>query len=335
MNIFNFGKKLVWTLLIILALVGYGGSIEVYAKKDVTSELKKDSGIENICNNIEQFIGCIDDGYVKNITGGNIALTKKTKYNILGCCTIQDWIEGGEFIIGNHKFKKQYYNMFGTYPNIHKDRIKCDSVIYKNKKLYRQLSGEWGEVWPDFKIKKIYKVSNNKYEIIIRNGWINTFKQDFTYSNTKTIITIKKSKKSDYGYVIKKLRYDNKDEFKMIRYTACPKTVKFVTCYAKEIDDDYYNFYGKIDGRESFNIETVSPTVITDGEIVYYIYADVTWWAIRSYNTYTLKWDTLYTEYDLKGLPELIKLRNKKIFFKLDNKKYYVSLKNKKRHSVS
>ena len=159
--------KRVFAVLICFMLVG--GPVAPYnqvmaAGTDVTASMKNDKGLNDICYAVNQYCAYINDGYITNVKTGNIKLTTYVKYDITGYNLAYETDYNDQY---NYKyrfkekpFKKMYANLFGEKPDIKNDNIKKASIIKHKGKLYCPVSGEWGESWPKYKIKKMNRYNS-------------------------------------------------------------------------------------------------------------------------------------------------------------------------------
>lgn len=115
----------------------------------------------------------------------------------------------GKSVIVNHDycakvntgFAKRYYKkLFGTTLKL-KRNSSGDMYVIKNGKFYVRI-GDLGDESPLYKIKSIRSKGNGVYQIRIINQTINVNGKQ-AWGTTQ--VTVKKSSKSSYGYVLKKL----------------------------------------------------------------------------------------------------------------------------------
>ncbi|MCR5388414.1 MAG: hypothetical protein K6E56_04120, partial [Lachnospiraceae bacterium] len=170
---------------------------------DVTASMKSDKGIDSISSIVSMYIGYIDEGYTDTKTSGKITLDTKTKYNMaiyyMPFADGLDWYSNSEygFPVKEKVFKKTFKNLFGTNAKPATDDTKGVSKVV-NGKVYCTVSGEWGDVCPQYKIVKVTKYSDTKYKVVLKTGWEDYSEDDSLYYNGKAVLTLKKSAKSDY-----------------------------------------------------------------------------------------------------------------------------------------
>lgn len=176
------------------------------------ADLKKDKGIKKISDVVNTYIAYGRDEYPKMCKTGVIKLNTSQKYNIAGLSLVYkaDWDNMYDHCpqIKNSIFKKQYKNLFGTVPDLKKDETPKTVMVRNEGNIYSPVSGEWGGVWPSYEIVKVSDLGNDKYCITINNCFSEYTDGDApeqtSYGRTK--IVVKKSNKSSFGYIIKKIK---------------------------------------------------------------------------------------------------------------------------------
>lgn len=192
---------------------------QFFAESNVSSELRKDKGIQKLTENMCFYVTtlyCMNDyENGKKITmkmdtsnklniAGSLAGFKyyKVNYNdsweIKTDNSIQIWAQINMRFVSN-----LYEKMFGS--KLKKSQIEDDEIDlrYRNDKYYT-LIGDFGEAGPSYTIKQISKKDGKSFKIKA----LNRLKGEDTDSIVGTTwITVKKDKNTDYGYKITKCSY--------------------------------------------------------------------------------------------------------------------------------
>lgn len=90
----------------------------------------------------------------------------------------------------------------GITPNMWSKR-----VFGKSTSKINTQGGDWGESWPEIKVKKIYKLSSGKYKVKANVNWneLGDYGKMTVHKIGDLTINIKKKSKSYYGYVVKSM----------------------------------------------------------------------------------------------------------------------------------
>ena len=207
------GLKIVFALIMCFMLAGclavpYDQVIA--AGTDVTSSLQDNKGLNDLCHTVNQYCAYIKDGYITNVKTGNIKLTTYVKYDITGYNLAYETDYNDQFDymprFKEKSFKQLYVNLFGEKPDIKNDNIKKASIKKHKGKIYCPVSGEWGESWPTYKIKKITETDDGTYRIKLKSSFESI--DDYPGASIGTItMVVKESDKSEFGFTLKKLKY--------------------------------------------------------------------------------------------------------------------------------
>ena len=208
-------KKVLSTLLVLALLFGIfmGTGSSIKAEASGATNLKYDAGVKKICKYVNEYVALMYNWHPKK-KNGKVDVTKGNKLNVT-CLSVSSLEDGSVvdfednlklgkyFALKTNKIKKYYRNLFGESLNVSKVHS-TKYVKKKNGKLYVGL-GDWGAMWPVYKIKNVENLSGGKYRVTVEKRW----KSDEGNIDKDGIIkiTIKKSNNSNYGYVIKGIAY--------------------------------------------------------------------------------------------------------------------------------
>ncbi len=211
--------KRIVSLILTIALSLSLAQVSAFAATgtDVTASMKNDKGIDSISKAVGFYIGYIDEGDIDVKLPGKIELNTKNKYNmVIYNMPFADALDWSSYDINNATngfavketvFKKTYKNLFGKNPKPATDDTKGVTWV-SGGKVYCPVSGEFGEIWPQYKVVKVTKVNDSKYKVVMKTGWEDYSEETGPSYNGKVTMTFKKSSKSDYGFILKSLKYD-------------------------------------------------------------------------------------------------------------------------------
>ncbi len=207
-------KKIV-SLILTLALSLSLAQVSAFAASgtDVTASMKNDKGIDSISKAVGFYIGYIDEGDIDVKLPGKIELNTKNKYNMviynMPFADALDWSTYGVngCLVNEKIFKKTFKNLFGQNPKPATDDTKGVTYV-KSGKVYCPVSGEFGDIWPQYKVVKVTKYSDTKYKVVMKTGWEDYSEETGPSYNGKVTMTLKKSSKSEYGFILKGLKYE-------------------------------------------------------------------------------------------------------------------------------
>lgn len=169
-------------------------------KKNVTSRYRKQ--MNNILEATQLYYSVRLNYNMKTGETKKIKLTSLEKQNIAAGRQVLE----GQSRITNFAFSQRVEALFGanariaslsfkTYPELPQEL-----VVRCNSNYVRLAVGDWGEEYPVYKLKSVTK-TGKKWRAVFR---VNTYDSytDTTKSLGKVVLTLKKNKKSTYGFNI-------------------------------------------------------------------------------------------------------------------------------------
>lgn len=85
------------------------------------------------------------------------------------------------------------------------DRVLSLRIFGKTTPQIKFLKGNWGIAWPNNKIRKIYKISSDKYKVVLNINWFNT-ETNISKRIGKAHLYLKKDPNSYYGYIVRSMK---------------------------------------------------------------------------------------------------------------------------------
>lgn len=198
-------------LLVIIAVSNNTTTAQASTEKDVTKSFKDTKKVTKLVNELNNWSGYQYIYLLKSKEKKTITLTD---INILNIAALNYYEPNlGDYISATEKgILTRTQLLFGKEPsldllNTYEDE-KASESMKKNEFIckltnggLKTLYGDWGMYYPKMKLLKITKADAKTYTIRVKTYFVNdeTKKKDkYGY----TTITINKSTKSDYGYII-------------------------------------------------------------------------------------------------------------------------------------
>ena len=181
-------KRILCMLLIICCTVTCfnGSMVQTHAAKDITNTATHN--IRALCGFFPSTCGgdLIDNG------AATMKIGQKKKYNFSKASTRRRTIER-DF----REFTSQ--SDIGIGPNAMSKRVFGKSTSKINIQGF-----DWGDSWPTIEVKKIYKLSSEKYKVKANVNW-NEYGKMTIHKIGDLTINLKKKSKSYYGYIVKSM----------------------------------------------------------------------------------------------------------------------------------
>lgn len=168
--------------------------------KDLTAKYKKQ--MNNILEATQLYYSVRLNYSMKQGETRKVKLTSLEKQNVAAGRQVLE----GQSRITNFAFSQRVESLFGanariaslsfkTYPEVPQEL-----VVRCNSNYVRLAVGDWGEEYPVYKLKSVTK-NSKKWRVVFK---VNTYDSytDTTQSLGKVVLTLKKNKKSVYGFNI-------------------------------------------------------------------------------------------------------------------------------------
>lgn len=172
----------------------------VKQNKDVTSKYKKQ--MNNILEATQLYYSVCLNYNMKSGETKKIKLTSLEKQNIAAGRQVLE----GQSRITNFAFSQRVESLFGANARIaslpfkNYPEMPRELVVRCNSNYVRLAVGDWGEEYPVYKLKSVTK-TGKKWKAVFKVDTYDSY-TDTTKSLGKVILTLKKNKKSVYGFKI-------------------------------------------------------------------------------------------------------------------------------------
>lgn len=180
------------------------------ASKDVTKQMASDKDLKQICKMMAAYTTAMNISEKASAEERTLSLNDAEKLSIVAFVRYN---YKDDFGYTKKELKAESKALFGkgATTNIIKDEGKADLLVCNADKKYAAepfmyCGGEFGDSIPKYKIKKITKIKKNLYQIEIDNK-LGIYGEKETYNAGNTILTVKKTKTSTYGYIVKGITY--------------------------------------------------------------------------------------------------------------------------------
>lgn len=197
------------TVLFVLSIIP-GSAIHVNAaSKDVTNKMAGDKQFKQICEMISSYTTAMNLSENASAEQIELKLDDADKLSIAAFVRYNYKDDAG---YTKKELKSETKALFGKKAgiNIIKNVNKINLLVCRSDKYvkepYMYCGGEFGDTIPLYKIKKITYNGKNSYQVIIQNK-VGVYGEKGVENVGTTILNLKKSKASKYGFIVRKIMY--------------------------------------------------------------------------------------------------------------------------------
>ena len=184
------------------------------ASKDVTKQMASDKDLKQVFKMMAAYTTAMDISDKASADQRTLALSDADKLSI---AAFVRYYYKDDYGYTNNELKAESKALFGKAAStgIIKKTGKTDLLVCSADKKYvaepfMYCGGEFGDSIPKYSIKKVTQIRKNVYQIVIDNK-LGIYGEKGSDTVGTTVLKVKKSKASQYGYIVKGIAYSGAD----------------------------------------------------------------------------------------------------------------------------
>lgn len=180
------------------------------ASKDVTKQMASDKDLKQVCKMMAAYTTAMDISNQASADKKVLSLNDKDKLSI---AAFVRYYYKDDFGYTKKELKTESRDLFGkeAATGIIKKAGKTNLLVCSADKKYvaepfMYCGGEFGDGIPKYTIKKVTQIKKNVYQVEIDNK-LGVYGEKGSENVGTTILKVKKTKASGYGYIVKGITY--------------------------------------------------------------------------------------------------------------------------------
>ncbi|MCD8020668.1 MAG: hypothetical protein LUF92_14140 [Clostridiales bacterium] len=180
------------------------------ASVNVTKKMSTDKNLKRITKMVAAYTTAMNLSANASDTQTTVKLNNQNKLSI---AAFVRYYYKDDYGYTAKELKNETKNLFGKQASTkvigssdNNNLLVCSADQTFVREAYMYCGGDFGDCIPGYKIKKITQLKKNVYQIEIKNKYSVYGEKGSTSAGT-TILKVKKSAKSSYGYIIKSIQY--------------------------------------------------------------------------------------------------------------------------------